>query len=229
MFDDGNLVPDDDHAKLTMALTFGACRALQVALRAGKIDATECYDASWARVKTRLEASARMLKAVLSSGSVSDLLEPGLARLIVKEDDDDDGGDDDDERAAPPSCSDTMALIERSYKCWAPSRHWLFHKGVRDVVTNVLLVAQRLVLHAQQWTPKQPEHRVSDGDGDDQAAPAEVAVRKRSGAVIAAAAAEGGGDADTVDEPAAVLPPEIWHFILSFVRRKDQPVQLDFI
>ena len=226
MFDDGNLVPDDgnDHAKLTMALTFGACRALQVALRAGKIDSTECYDASWARVKTRLEASARKLKAVLSSGYVSDLLEPGLARLIVKEDDDDDGGDDDDdERAAPPSCSDTMALIERSYKCWAPSRHWLFHKGVRDVVTNVLLVAQRLVLHAQQWTPKQPEHRVSDGD--DQAASAELVVEKES----AAAAAEGGGDADTVDEPAAVLPPEIWHFILSFVRRKDQPVQLDFI
>lgn len=93
----------------------------------------------------------------------------------------------------------------------------IYNRDSRSCVTNVLLVAQRLVLHAQQWTPKQLEQRVSDGD--DQAASAELVVEKES----AAATADGGGDADTVDKPAALLPPEIWHFILSFIFREDLP------
>ena len=109
--------------------------------------------------------------------------------------------DEDDEEA----CSTTLkvgGLVAAATSGWSPITHQLHHKGVRDAVHTLLLIAERLwQLHASA-ADKEPGSSTgtntgtgSDGsDGSD------------------GSASMGGMPSD--------LPPEIWRLALSFVLRQ---------
>ena len=45
---------------------------------------------------------------------------------------------------APPLCRKTITLMKQAVAPWSPSNHWLHHKGIRECVWTLLLIAQVL-------------------------------------------------------------------------------------
>lgn len=92
-------------------------------------------------------------------------------------------------------------FLTTTYKEWAPSRHFLFHKVMRDAIKTVMLVAGRL-------------NNASHGQ------PSPDAMKKRKRTVVhkETQPRKQHDNADD-DEDDPVLPAEIWHLICSFFQR----------
>ena len=92
---------------------------------------------------------------------------------------------------SPAPCPATTALVDAATSSWSPSRHFLYHPGVRVSVHTVLLVAGRL----------RRRHAVVSSLSHDQLMmlpSSSVLIGRRIG-----------------------LPNELWAVVCSFVRRSD--------
>ena len=106
-----------------------------------------------------------------------------------------------EDAAIPPVCKATVALMHAAVssfrKGWIPAGHWLFHVGVRTAVHTVVLVSTRLQRNSElavEDNHKEVSHKDASGK------------KAAGGAVL------------------PLLPPELWHFILSFLGRDDWKV-----
>ena len=96
-------------------------------------------------------------------------------------------------RGSPDVCHKTLRLAREAKLGWSPSRHFLFHAGVRNAIQAVLLVSVRL---RQRWV------RCRNGNGLVSFAPStahQILCRL----------------------PWTVLPAEIWLSLCGFLNRSD--------
>ena len=104
---------------------------------------------------------------------------------------------------AKPFCRATLSLVMAATRGWSPHWHWLHHGGVRDIVHEVLLVAQRMqaIAYQHEYTASVRGDAGGQGDGG------------------------GGGkvcndDGTSSTENTTVsLPPELWLKWMGFLQR----------
>ena len=124
-------------------------------------------------------------------------------------------------------CRRTITLIIAAFKGWSPSRHWLYHAGVRRAIHTLLLIAQRL---------QTPQLLAPDATAAAAAAiPTALAIAVTGDAAAAAVVTEvlssesgeaqlrdGSGSGNGGGNAAALpwMPPEMWFFIMGFVLRQ---------
>lgn len=127
-------------------------------------------------------------------------------------------------------CRRTITLVIAAFKGWSPSRHWLYHAGVRRAIHTLLLIAQRL---------QTPQLLAPDATAAAAAAAAAIPTALAIGVTGDAAAAavvtedlssesgeaqlrDGSGSGHGGGNAAALpwMPPEMWFFVMGFVLRQ---------
>lgn len=110
-------------------------------------------------------------------------------------------------------CRRTIKLVIAAFKGWSPSRHWLYHAGVRRAIHTLLLIAQRL---------QTPQLLAPDATAAAAAAIPTALATAVTGDAAAAQLRDGSGSGNGGGNAAALpwMPPEMWFFVMGFVLRQ---------